>query len=562
MKSLNQAKFENFMNIVRFAPSPTGNVHIGNIRTAIFNWLFARNTKGKFLLRVEDTDKERSTKEAIDKLLECMAWLGLDYDGEIFYQSSQEIAHKELAEKMVADNKAYYSRSIDNPDRKPIVFRLPYNCENIYSVRELGIVEQILDSSKPIEIAIDGLRFFYVNEKKKSVDSSASLAGFKDLKVYDSNGSVIFELEKNIDDVLNRSKSFSFENSSKISFMRREVFYTDLIKGELAKPLDTMKDFVILRSDSSPIFHLANVCDDITQKITHIIRGDDHVENTYKHIFLFEALGCAVPNYAHMPMIVNQQGKPYSKRDGDAFVGDFREKGYLSDALFNYLSLLGWSPGDNREKMTRAEMVEAFTLDRVKSAPAQFDMVKLLNMNGLYMSELSDEMFLAAAKTEAEKQGWLDGSVEPTLFAEVCMLMKSRIKLFSQVAELKYFFFDDSPLFNGLGYSPELSAKSFSYDEKALKKAFKEKDSVIGNLSAFIKIFRQRKPSCADCYEFAIRDTEKELGLQEGKLNQSLRASLTGSTSGADLGNTMLMLGKERILNRIERVLSIINGVL
>lgn len=551
------------MNIVRFAPSPTGNVHIGNIRTAIFNWLFARSSKGKFLLRIEDTDKERSTKEAIDRLLECMAWLGLDYDGEIFYQSSQELSHIKAAEKMIAENKAYYSKSADTlSQKKGIVFRLPYDCKNIKNVRELGLVEQTLDLSKPIEIAIDGLKFFYINEKQKSVETTASLAGFKNLKVYGANGSIIFELEKNIDDVLSRGKTFTFENCTKISFVRREVFYNDLIKGELAKPLDTMKDFVILRSDSSPIFHLANVCDDITQKVTHIIRGDDHVENTYKHIFLFEALGCAVPNYAHMPMILNHQGKPYSKRDGDAFVGDFKEKGYLSDSLFNYLSLLGWSPGDNREKMTKSEMIEVFTLDRIKSAPAQFDMVKLLNMNGLYMAELEDSVFLKSARFEAEKQGWLDASVEAKLFDDVCMLMKSRTKLFSQAADWKYFFFNDSPLFNGAGYMADLPAKSYSYDEKALKKAYKEKEVSISALNTFVKVFRQRTPVCTHCYESAIRDSEKELALQEGKLNQLLRASLTGSTNGADLTSTMFILGKERILNRIERLLSVINGVL
>lgn len=550
------------MNIVRFAPSPTGNVHIGNIRTAIFNWLFARNTKGQFLLRIEDTDKGRSTKEAIEKLLECMEWLGLDHDGEIFYQSSQENSHIKAAEKMVVQNKAYYSRNGDNSEKKPIVFRLPYDCDNIANVREMGRVELFLDPAKPITIGLDGLKFFYINEKKKSVESSASLAGFKDLKVYDENNGLVFELEKNIDDVLKNDKTFIFENCSKISFIRREVFYKDLIKGELAKPLDTMKDFVILRSDSSPIFHLSNVFDDITQKVTHIIRGDDHVENTYKHIFLFWALDAKIPNYAHMPMIVNHQGKPYSKRDGDAFVGDFKEKGYLPDALFNYLSLLGWSPGDNREKMARDEMIEAFSLDRVKSAPAQFDIVKLLNMNGLYMAELDDSEFLNSAKTEAQKQGWMDSSVNTKLFNEVSTLMKSRTKIYSQVSDWKYFLFDKSPLFEGLGYVAELSAKSFSYDEKALKKTFKEKETVIGYLNMFLKVFRQRTFSCAGCYELSIRDTEKELGLQEGKLNQSLRISLTGTMSGADLANTMLILGKERILNRIERLLSVINGVL
>ncbi|HBM17396.1 MAG TPA: hypothetical protein DD381_13800 [Lentisphaeria bacterium] len=550
------------MNIVRFAPSPTGNVHIGNIRTAIFNWLFARHTKGQFLLRIEDTDKERSTKEAIDRLLECMDWLGLDHDSDIFYQSSQEELHIKAAMKMLSHGNAYSSKNSDNSDKKTIVFKLPYDCSTVKNVREVGVAEFNIDPGKPVRIALDGLKFFYINEKKKSVETAASLAGFKGLKVYDENGSVVFELEKHISEIHKSDCAFSFENCSKISFIRREVFYKDLIKGELAKPLDTMKDFVILRSDSSPIFHLSNVYDDITQKVTHIIRGDDHVENTYKHLFLFWALGADIPNYGHMPMIVNHQGKPYSKRDGDAFVGDFREKGYLSDALFNYLSLLGWSPGDNREKMTRSEMVEAFSLDRVKSAPAQFDIVKLLNINGLYMAELQDDIFLSLARTEAEKQLWLDSSLDSKLFSDVAELMKSRVKLISQVADWKYFFFDESPLFSGTGgYTAELNSKAFSYDEKGLKKAFKEKDSTIGALSEFMRIFRQRSFACAACYESSIRDTEKELSLQEGKLNQPLRIVLTGTPSGADLANTMAILGKDRIINRLEKLLTIINGV-
>ncbi|MFH0898875.1 MAG: glutamate--tRNA ligase family protein, partial [bacterium] len=370
------------MNIVRFAPSPTGNVHIGNIRTAIFDWLFARNTKGKFLLRIEDTDKERSTKEAIDKLLECMEWLGIDYDDEIFYQSSQEEAHRDAAKCMLEEKKAYYP-NMENPDLpKPIIFKIPWNSESCPNVRIVGKVELNICLDKPVEIAQGGVKFSSLNEKGKVVESFSALAGYRKLKLFGADDALIFEIENHVDAVLKDNKNFTFNDCKKITYERREVFYNDMIKGELSKPLDSMKDFVVLRSDGTPVFHLANVCDDITQKITHIIRGDDHVENTYKHIFLFEALHYPIPKYAHMPMIVNQSGKPYSKRDGDAFVGDFKEKGYLPDALFNYLSLLGWSPGDNREKMSRKEMIEAFSLDRVKSAPAQFDIVKLQNMNG------------------------------------------------------------------------------------------------------------------------------------------------------------------------------------
>ena len=253
---------------VRFAPSPTGKVHIGNIRAAIFNWLYARHAGGKFLLRVEDTDLERSTPEAIQALIDCMQWLGLDWDEEIFYQTSQREHHLAVAEDLVARGLAY--RENKGGKGECVIFRMP---------RE-GVIA-----------------------------------------------------------------------------------YDDLVKGHIEKQAKDTQDFVIVRSDGSPVFHLANVLDDITQGVTHIIRGDDHVENTFKHIMLFRALGAPVPQYAHLPMIVNHAGKPYSKRDGSAFVGEFREQGYLPETLFNYLALLGWAPGDDREIMTREEMTEAFSFE-------------------------------------------------------------------------------------------------------------------------------------------------------------------------------------------------------
>ena len=380
-------------NRVRFAPSPTGQVHIGNIRTAIFNWLFARHSGGKFLLRIEDTDLERSTREAIDALFACMDWLGLDHDEEIMYQTSQRVAHEAAAQKLLAENKAYYGKANDK-GQSPVLFRIPFDADEIPVIREAGTVETELHCEENVSVAYSGLSFAGVSKKGKAVPTLACFAGFKDLKFFNSSSELVFDLNDNLEAVKN-GKVFELPNCAKMTFTRREVFYNDIIKGELAKPLDGIKDLVIIRGDGSPIFHLANVCDDILQKINYIIRGDDHVENTYRHILLYNALGAKMPNYAHMPMIVNQSGKPYSKRDGDAFVGDFRKKGFLPEALFNYLALLGWSPGDDREKMTREEMIEAFTLDRVKSSPAQFDTRKLLNMNGMYIAEMPFDDFLS-----------------------------------------------------------------------------------------------------------------------------------------------------------------------
>ncbi len=516
---------------LRFAPSPTGKVHIGNIRTAIFNWLHARHTGGEFLLRVEDTDIERSTREAIDAMFECMQWLGMDYDGDVLYQTSRTRNHMEAAQKLLDDNNAYYGKPGED-GKAPMLFRIPWNTDNIPSVRTIGNVNVELHPEVPLTVSASGVEFAQPSRKGKPMPAAASLAGFQDLQAFDAEGKCIFDLSKNIDDVF-AGKDFAFENCTKISFTRREVFFKDIIKGELAKPLDSMKDLVIVRSNGTPVFHLANVCDDAFQNITHIVRGDDHVENTYRHIFLFHCLGYEVPQYAHMPMIVNSAGKPFSKRDGDAFVGDFRSKGYLSDALFNYLSLLGWSPGDDREKMTRAEMVEAFTLDRVKSSPAQFDYTKLSNMNGLYISEMSPENFVKWSETYAGNFG-----IDPSSpgFAEVAQLMQSRTRQADNIAGWKYFFSDD-----------------LEYNDKPIRKQLKNEE-----IRTALKSYRAALPEIVnytpEAVEAGIRKIEAECGLDEGKLNQPLRLAASGTNSGADLYSTLALIGKERMTERIEKL--------
>ncbi len=420
---------------VRFAPSPTGSVHIGNMRVAIFNWLFARHAGGRFLLRIEDTDRERSTPEAIETLLAALRWLELDWDEEPMYQSDRANAHAEAAERLLAAGAAY--REDKGGKGECVVFRMP--------------------------------------------DEDA-------------------------------------------------VFHDEL-KGELRKKSEDMADFVIVRSNGAPVFHLANVVDDIAMKITHVLRGDDHIENTYRHVALFRALGAEPPRYAHFPMIVNRQGKPYSKRDGDAFVGDFREKGFRPDALFNYLALLGWSPGDDREKMTRAEMVEAFSLDRVKNSPAQMDLQKLTHLNGLYVAEMPAEEFRAQARAVLADCAWGRDIPEAAL-TPVCELMQSRTKVFSDVVDWRYFF-DAMP----------------TYDEKAVRKGL-GKDGVRAALTRLIALLEQY-PFDEAGIEKAIREAEREAGIREGKLNFAVRVATTGIATGAGLYETLALLGKDKTVARL-----------
>ncbi|MBT8042817.1 MAG: glutamate--tRNA ligase [Kiritimatiellales bacterium] len=427
----------------RFAPSPTGHVHIGNMRAAIYNWLFARHHGGEFLLRVEDTDRERSTTEAIQTLLEAMAWLKLDVDEEPLYQSTRMEVHLEAAEQLLAKGLAYKEDKGGTGQGECVIFRMPGT----------------------------------------------------------------------------------------------DVSFEDGIKGTLSKAADNMQDFVIVRSNGTPVFHLANVLDDIEQGVTHVIRGDDHIENTYRHIALYRALGADVPNFAHLPMLVNAQGKPYSKRDGDAFVGDFREKGFLGDALFNYLALLGWSPGDDREVMTREEMVEAFTLERCQSSAAQVDLKKLTWMNGEYMLKLPDEEFEAIAFGELDRAG-IDA--EPEYAEKVFTLIRERAKTVTDIVPLAGYFFTDEIV----------------YDEKAVKKKLK-KDGVADTLHKAKAIFETLEVFNEASTDEALHDFVETSGLGFGAVMAPVRIAVSGVQSGPDLFPVLAVLGRERVLKRIDRTLEL-----
>lgn len=517
---------------VRFAPSPTGQVHIGNIRAAIFNWLFARHEGGTFLLRVEDTDLERSTPQAIQALLEVMQWLGLDYDEEIFYQTTQSARHCAAAKEMLSKGLAYEDKK--GGDAPAVLFQFPYECDCVPGVECVGEQRVALHPEVPLSVSRKGVDFAAVSPKGKAAPAGGTLAGFKGLVALDSSGKELFKLDEHLGEIRN-GEHFTLPEAAEIRFMRRTISYTDLVKGRMVKPLDAMKDFVIIRSDGSPVFHLANVMDDITQGVTHIIRGDDHVENTFKHIFLFHALGAPIPQYAHLPMIVNAQGKPYSKRDGDAFVGDFREKGFLADALFNYLSLLGWSPGDDREKLSRAELVEAFTLDRCLRAPAQMDINKLTALNGQYIAEMPAAEFLTAAKAHAAALPWGGAAVESPLFAQVAAFMQSRVKRLVDVSQWEYFFVEFP-----------------AWDQKVCDKLLRNPDAVAA-LSELPGALRALPDFTAAAVEEAVARVAEAHGIPHGKLNQPLRAAITGTNIGAGIFETAELIGRDRCVARLEK---------
>lgn len=433
----------------RFAPSPTGHVHIGNIRAAIYNWLFARHEGGKFLLRIEDTDRERSTPEAVRTLLDAMTWLGLGWDEEPVYQSTTTAKHLEAAEQLLKAGHAYKEDKGGTGKGEAIVFRMP----------------------------------------------------------------------------------------------GRDMSFHDEIKGDLRKAAADMKDFVIVRSNGTPVFHLANVVDDIHMNVTHIIRGDDHVENTYRHVALFEALGASAPKYAHLPMIVNQQGKPYSKRDGDAYVGDFESKGYLPEALFNYLVLLGWSPGDDREVLPRDEIAKLFTLDRVQSSPAKMDLQKLLWMNGEYMARLPIEVREAGWKAELAKAGVWRDDIPADYFRKIIGLMQDRVKLYPNVVEMTAYFFNEE----------------YPFDQKSVDKRLK-KEGALDGLRALRQKFAGLDAFTAETTDKALHELAAERSLSAGELVHPVRVAVSGTAMGPSLFHMLDVMGKDRVLRRIDRALAMMAG--
>ena len=422
---------------VRFAPSPTGKVHIGNIRAAIYNWLFARHTGGKFLLRVEDTDLERSTPEAIEVLFDCMKWLGLDWDEEVFYQTKNVKRHLEAVDQLLKSGHAYKVERTSRDGKTGVV--------TMFKMPKEGIIE-----------------------------------------------------------------------------------FDDIVKGHMAKKAEDIQDFAIVRSDGSPIFHIANVVDDIDQRVTHIIRGDDHVENTFKHICIFRALGASVPKYGHLSMIVNQQGKPYSKRDGAAFVGEYREQGYLPEALFNYLLLLGWNPGDDREVLTREEMVKLFELEKVHVTAAMFDPKKLAWMNGEYIKKIPHADFVKELKARAgavqRDEAWWDYLADQ---------LQPRTKFLNDIpAAVACFVSDDYP-----------------FDEKAVDKRLR-KPGVKALLKDLVERFSKAPEWNAPALEALVKELSQGNGM--GPWVHPIRVAVSGRGEGIGLFEMLQLLGREKTIARLE----------
>jgi len=452
----------------RFPPSPTGYLHIGSARTALFNYLFARQHGGEFVLRIEDTDRERSTDEAVQVIMDSMEWMGLDYDEGPFFQTQRFDRYREVVNQLLDEGKAY--RCYCTPDE-------------LTEMRELAMQKK----EKP---RYNGYWRDRTDTPPEGVDP---VIRFKN----PTTGAVVID---------------------------------DAVKGPISVENSELDDLVIMRSDGTPTYNLCVVVDDMDMEITHVIRGDDHVNNTPRQINIFNALGATLPVFAHLPMILGEDGKRMSKRHGAVSVMQYAEDGYLRDALMNHLVRLGWSHGD-QEVFSMDEMMKLFGLDHVNKSGAVFDVKKLDWLNQQYMQTASVDT-LAAGLTEHLERAEISTDAGPSV-AEVAKLLRDRAKTFGEMAE---------------GAKPFYEAPS-EYDEKAAKKQFSADagvrlQKVHDNLAAL-------EDFTAEAIDACLQETVAELEVGFGKIGLPLRVAVTGNTASPALDQTLAVMGQKAVLDRL-----------
>ncbi len=462
---------------VRFAPSPTGYLHVGGARTALFNWLYARKTGGTFILRIEDTDRERSTDAHTQVILDGLAWLGITWDEGPVFQGAFGERHRADAERMLAAGGAY--------------------------------------------------RCFCTKEELDAQRAALRGEGFR----YDRR---CFRLAP--DEVARRVEA-RMPFTIRLVIPQEELAWDDAVHGRISFQGHDLDDFVILRSDGTPIYNLAVVSDDIAMGITHVIRGDDHISNTPKQIAIYRALGAAVPVFAHVPMILGTDGKKLSKRHGATAVGDYQDQGIFPAAMRNFLALLGWSPGGDREIMPEAEMIEAFSLEAIQSKAAVFDTAKLEWMNGQYLSATPGGELLEAVRRQLARLGVDPGTRDLVPLIDV---VKTRSRTITQLAEQVAVRLD------GPRGEPDPKAEAL---RRKMGDAFRE------NLLRAADVLADVPPGdwSRDAILEALRSSAESSGTKLGDAMQPVRVALTGSTVSEPVDELLAVVGRDASLDRLRR---------
>src|SRR3954469_21312726 len=440
---------------VRFAPSPTGYLHIGGARTALFNWLYARHTGGTFVLRIEDTDAARNSQEAVDVILDGLRWLGLNWDeGPLTSDATGQV----------------------KGDRGP----------------------------------------YFQSQRKENY-------------------------QRRVEALLSRGLAYQHEGAIKFKMQREPILIPDLVVGDVLRKLTDREevdpDFVIVRSDGQPVFHFVNVVDDLEMDITHVIRGEVHLSNTAKHIALFKAFGVEPPHYAHIPLILNKDGTKMSKSAVGASLTTYMQEGFAPEAVVNYLCLLGWSPKDNREKLPIEDVIQIFDLPQILRHNARFDMDKLKWLNYEYIRQLPSDRFTELAVHALTKAG-LDVNKYPPAYVKAALeTCKDKLKLFNDAPSFADFYFKEE-----FDYDPEAVLKDFVPENKP-------------RLSKLREALAGLEPFGWEAIQKTFNETAAALGVKAGILVHPARLACTGKKVGPSLYHLMEVLGKERVLARLDRAL-------
>jgi len=456
--------------ILRFAPSPTGYLHVGGARTALFNYLLARKLGGKFLLRIEDTDHERSTPQAVQAIFDGLRWLGLDWDGEPLFQSTRLKEHQELVQQLLTRGAAY--RCFCDPEKLKASsnsFGYPGTCRKLSDAE----IQHNLSAGKPFAI-----RF-------RTPDG--------------------------------------------------ETVFHDGVHGEIRTANREISDFILLRRDGTPVYQVAVVADDVFMGVTQIIRGDDHITNTPKQILIYQALDLPVPQFAHVPLILGPDKKRLSKRHGATSVTEYRDRGILSEAMRNFLALLGWNPGDDREIMNLDELIQAISAEAINPSGAVFDEAKLDWMNRQYIMRLSVDEIWARIKPHLDEWCERENASPPTyeLGLKLAALFRERLRRFSEAPEKMDYFLRDP----------------VTMDEKGKKKHWKTQTPE--HLAQLAATFRDLSVWSKEALEKSVDQVAAEVGVNRAELIHPLRLALTGKTATPGIFEIIEILERETTLRRL-----------
>ncbi len=483
---------------VRFAPSPTGFLHIGGLRTALFNYLFARHNNGVFVLRIEDTDRTRYVEGAIENLISILNWCGLEYDEGPYLDENGKIYQKgDFGPYIQSQRTEIYKKYAEELLKKGVAYRCFCTPQRLEELRKT----QLINKQPPMYDR------FCRNLSQKESDKRA------------------------------KNEPFTI----RLKMPDEEIIFNDIIRGEVRFDGKLIDDQVLLKSDGFPTYHLANVVDDHLMQISHVIRGEEWLSSTPKHVVLYRYFGWEAPKFAHLPLLLNPDRSKLSKRSGDVSVEDFKNEGYLPEAIINYVALLGWSTEDSQQFFTKEELIQKFSLERCSDSSAIFDRQKLLWMNSEYVRKTDTEKLFLCAEPFLEKAGFKNIDEQKEYIKKLIEAEKERIKLLKDIPYLiEYFLKEDSEIV---------------YNENAVKKYLStEQQKII--LSQILEELKKIENFDKTTLEIKIREFCQKNGYKTSDVFHPIRVAVSGRKEGIGLFDLLELLGKERVINRIKRVIS------